>query len=412
VSFNAYNTRDPAQWLRLKHQEARATLDVVRAIHPDLKPRDIIFIVTNTIRAQLAVNKLAFVQRIDEKFEIGIQYGYRKISSGFEQEIQQLNQISKVDKSIHPLLFESGVEFVVPLGRKRDSTDGWFLVADFFESEEECDNDLIFIETMGNILMITLENIRLFEVAVEQRRIRDELEIAEKIQKQSLPNNFEIHPKLDIYAQTFAHFKVGGDFYDVFAANDEELYICIADVSGKGISAALLVSNLQANLHALFNARADYEKILLQLHGSLKRITKNERFVTLFLGKINLNDSTIEYINAGHNPPLHIDHKGNITELTEGCIPLGIMDLTHFQVGKKSFLPGDLIFLYTDGLSEQPNPEGELLDYQQLLNFLPTVMQKNAKEIIASTLTFAQNWAAGTPSADDITMMVVKNNGI
>ena len=410
MQFNAYNTLDPATLLKLKQQEAQAILDLVRSIKPDSKPSDLAFIVTNTIRAQLAVNKLIFAENdVEGKQQISVKYGFQEVAENFWSEIISIEEIFEIKQETKPLLFQMGVEFVVPLGRKKDPADGWFLIADFAESEAERNNDLMFIETVGNILMFSLDNIRLFEIQAEQRRMRDEMEIAEKIQKQSLPSNLDINSKLDIFAHTIAHLKVGGDFYDVHPLNDHELYICIADVCGKGIGAALLVASVQANLRALWGVNAGYDLIIKQLHQAVSYTTRNERFVTLFIGRIDTQAQTIEYINAGHNPPVLI-HNGKTTELSEGCIPLGIMPLEDYEIGKKPFLPGDVIFLYTDGLTEQENPQGEFLDYDRLLGFLKTVTTADSIQIVKTALRYAESYAEAMPTTDDITVMSVKFN--
>lgn len=232
------------------------------------------------------------------------------------------------------------------------------MIADFADSEAEAENDLIFIETIGNILIISLSNINYFHAKLKERDIMLELEVAGRLQKQALPSNFNISARLDIYAVNVAHYKVAGDFYDLLPLNANEIVFCIGDVSGKGIPAALLVANIQANIRALFNAEAPLHQIIKQLHNAIYSISTEEEFVTLFIGKLNLRKENIVYINAGHNPIFMVRKDGIIKELSKGCIPLGLLPLQDIEIGTEKFYPGDSLFLYTDGVVEEMNPSG------------------------------------------------------
>ena len=181
------------------------------------------------------------------------------------------------------------------------------MVGDFAHSIPEQQNDLIFMQTVVKILGIALENKRLFDEKVTQEALKRELTLAEEIQQRLLPRRFDLFPKVEASALNIPNLQVGGDFYDIVKAKDNCFYVCMADVAGKSISAALVMAVMQASLKALARNELPLEDIILSLHETLFAINQGEKFVTLFLGKIELEKQTITYINAGHNPPLLVN---------------------------------------------------------------------------------------------------------
>ncbi|MCS7073302.1 MAG: serine/threonine-protein phosphatase [Bacteroidia bacterium] len=402
--INAYNTNDPAKLLLLKRQEADAMLDVLRAVQPNLTAKHFIFIVVNTIRAQLGVKKILLVSRTQNEYHVLSNFGFSHLLNldfSFLGEIRFTQPCSPVFS-----LPEPSPEYIVPLGNKQNP-EAWFLVSEFADSDSEVENDLIFMETLGNILVITLNNIRLFEEKIAQQRIEQELELAEKIQKQLLASNFQIHPRTDIFALNLSHHKVGGDFYDLIPISEHEFYVCIADVAGKGIAAALMVSNLQANLRALVYAHDSPVQIIENLNKVFLGLTKGEHFVTLFLGRIDLATNTMKYINAGHNSPIFV-HDNQVLELSEGSIPVGILEMPFLHCSEIRIETGDRLFLYTDGIVEQNNPDGELLGLEPIRNLLVSLPNANSQTIVSESINLVQKFAQKEPAVDDISCMSIR----
>ena len=379
-------------------------LDVLRAVQPNLTAKQFIFIVVNTIRAQLGVKKILLVSRLANQFKIHTNFGFSHLSGldfSFLLDTKYTQPFPRNLDSPDPL-----PEFVIPLGNKQNP-DAWFLVSEFADTDSEAENDLIFMETLGNILVITLNNIRLFEEKMAQQRIEQELELAEQIQKQLLASNFQIHPSLDIYAVNLSHHKVGGDFYDLISISEDEFYVCMADVAGKGIAAALMVANLQANLRALVFAHDSPVLIIENLNKVFLGVTKGEHFVTLFLARIDLKAQKMKFINAGHNPPLFI-HQQSAKELTDGCIPVGIMEMPFLHCTEISFVPGDRIFLYTDGIVEQTNPAGDLIGWEPVKELVIALAENNSETIVSEAVSKVQQYAGTEPAVDDISCMNIR----
>jgi phosphoserine phosphatase RsbU/P len=405
---NAYNTSDPAVLLKLKRQEARIMLDIVRSIHPHSDPKSLVELVTNRITTQLDVMRLLLVTNISARFRVEINVNFPPVDISLFDCLFNIHVTSKVSDLPFEVFENIGAEFVIPLGRHYgEEPVGWFIIADFAESDAEVLNDIVFIETVGNILLISLENIYLFRERVAKELIQQELDVAAKIQKQSLPDTVQLHPKLDIHGVNIAHSKVAGDLYDVIQVTDEEFCFCIADVSGKGIAAALLVATLQANLRALARSGTPFHQMITTLHKIISAITNNEHFVTLFVAKLNVSTRKMAYVNAGHNPPFVVSDR-YVRELTKGCIPLGILPIESIEIGYERLDRNEMLFMYTDGIVEQFNPDDEMIGIEWTKDFLSKNSFLKAEEIAKQVIDTVNAHAAETGSNDDMSLLVVK----
>ena len=215
---------------------------------------------------------------------------------------------------------------------------------------------LHFIQTISNIIIVAIENIRLFQESLRQESMKKELELASKMQNMLIPDLSTL-PKNNKHCFTafyYPHMNVGGDYYDVIELSDEETGFCIADVSGKGISAALLMSNFQANLRALFTVDISLEMLIETLNGRVMKSAKGEKFITIFVGRYNSRTKELHYINAAHNPPVLYDcmEKTSIS-LTNGCVGIGMLDeIPTIKKGVVTMKNKSKLLCYTDGLIE------------------------------------------------------------
>lgn len=407
---NAYKTNDPEILLRLKRQEADALRDVLRSINrAALKPEQIFKIARNALLAQCNVRKMMFVYRSDSSYHIGIKHGFGKITMEGLQELPRHLEVRRTSAECFPHLHAMGAEYVVPVNHKNE-VGAWFLVSEFAETEAETENDLIFIETIGNVVSAAIENRALVHELVQQESLRRELELAEKIQRQLLTTDFDTLVGAEIYAENVSHHHIGGDFYDLITRGEKGFFLCIADVAGKGIGAALLMASLQAYWRALILSENDLESVVQKLHRNLHAITRGEQFVTFFIAHVRSLDHEIDYINAGHNPPVLISG-GQMKELKKGTIPLGIMDLPKIEEGTVPFGKGDMLFLYTDGLVEQHNAADEMLGSERVQASLMDLREASPKHIISELNGLFRQFAGDAIQEDDVTMMAVKFSG-
>ncbi|MEZ4773415.1 MAG: PP2C family protein-serine/threonine phosphatase [Bacteroidia bacterium] len=404
---NAYDTNDPKKLLDLKRLEAAALLDVLRTInHYELNIIQLCTIARNVLRAQLGVKKMSFFYETSEVWKEGMRLGFDGFSEDAVLEMLVLKKTTPIKNKLQPHLAKLGVEYVVPIVN-RGASKAYFCIADFADSEMETQNDLIFIETLGNILSVGITNKQLFQEKVQQEFLRKELEVAETIQKQLLISDFSRFAEIDVFGVNIAHHGVGGDFFDVIKKGKGNTLVCIADVAGKGIGAALLMSNLQANLRALSAQYDDLRSIIRDLNTILYDITTGEKFVTLFIAKIDTDNKVITYINAGHNYPIFL--KGQETlRLESGCTILGIIPSVEIDESELTFSSGDTLFTFTDGVVEQSNTEGEMFGSERLVEKLKKIQGKNAKEIVEIIGEELSGFAGEEDATDDITMLSVK----
>ncbi|MEO0470071.1 MAG: PP2C family protein-serine/threonine phosphatase [Bacteroidota bacterium] len=404
---NVYNTTDPQKLLDLKRQEADALLDVMRTINQnDLKVAQLCQITKYVLLAQLGVRKMAFYYQEKDDWYEGMRHGFAELSDAAKLEVFSFDKTEVIDPERHPSLSEIKAEFVVPISHREDMQAA-FVIAEFADTDVEAQNDLLFIETLGNILSVAIRNRQLFQEQMEQEFLRKELEVAGTIQSQMLISNFSRFKEIDVYGLNFAHHGVGGDFYDVIKKGKGVTFVCIADVSGKGIGAALLMSNLQANLRALCAQYTDPIPIVEDLNQVLYPITKGEKFVTLFLARIDADTRTITYVNAGHNYPIFVSNS-ELTHLESGCIFLGFMPSIEAKASQMSFEKDDILFMYTDGLIEQENNTGEMFGQTRVEHQLILHEERSSEKIIHHVMQDLEDFSVQTEAVDDITMLSVK----
>jgi sigma-B regulation protein RsbU (phosphoserine phosphatase) len=405
---NVYQTDDPHRLLQLKRLEADAMLDVLRTINlTDTTAEQLSLIARNVLRAQLGVRKVTFFYEFEGEWREGMRLGFDPLSVHALEELILYTKTSKVTKGIAPRLFELGAEYVVPI-INRDAPSAYFVIAEFADSEMEAQNDLIFIETLGNIMNVAIRNRQLMNEKLTQESLKRELEVAETIQKQLLISDFSRFREIDVWGLNVPHHRIGGDYLDVIKRGKGSTFVCIADVAGKGIAAALLMSNLQANLRALCAQSDDPVEIVYELNEILYQVTQGERFVSLFLAKIDSLNKKLAFVNAGHNYPLFINSSGQITELSTGAALIGIMPELSVQSGSMDYAEGDNLLMYTDGVVEQMNQEGEMYGTVRLVDLLKKVNGKASQDISNRIRQEVSYFANGVEVHDDLTVLNVR----
>ncbi len=256
---------------------------------------------------------------------------------------------------------------------------------------------------------------KLTETTAAKERIESELKIASEIQMGILPKKFPPFPdrtEFDVFATIKPAKEVGGDFYDFFFIDQEHLCFIIADVSGKGIPAAIFMAVTRTLIKAIATPGMTSGEILTKVNEELCIGNDSNMFVTVFCGILNTKTGEVIYTNAGHNPPLII-HKGKEVTWLEGerNIMAGAMEQFVYKTEKFILQDGDKVFMYTDGVTEAMNEREELFTDDRLEKEIITIQEKPVREIVAGIMEKVVSFAHGAPQSDDITMMVVKFNG-
>ncbi len=267
--------------------------------------------------------------------------------------------------------------------------------------------DLLFFSTLSGMIAEKIQNATLAEIAREKQRLDAELRIAAQIQSQLLPSDLPSVDGYEIAAFNRACTEVGGDYYDVFAA-DSRIVIAVADVAGKGIGAAMLMSNLQAALRIRSDTSKDVGEVLQSLNADLIDRVGEGRFITCFLMSLDPQTGKVAYANAGHNPPIVVRGGKQIERVEAAGLPLAILVESDYEAHSITLEPSDLILLYSDGVTECFNKDGELFGEERLEAILKQISPQSAKDVIKTIVGALDEFRQDRPFSDDVTLVVVK----
>jgi len=269
------------------------------------------------------------------------------------------------------------------------------------------------IEVVPPVLMIGMISIghllRGYIIRDRQRRAQEqELAVARRIQQDLLPRSVLAVNGLEVLGANKPCFEVGGDYFDYFNLADGRIALAIADVAGKGVPAALLMSNLQAILRAECARGTEVPQVPTQANRQLmESLGGNSKFVTFFYGALDPAARRLSYSNAGHNPPLVVRKDGTIEELATGGLILGVFPMAEYDEGSVDLRAGDLVVLFTDGVTEAESRHGLYSD-ERLQELLLRERERSAKEIAQAILDDVDLFSHGRHQTDDVTVVVVK----
>jgi len=270
------------------------------------------------------------------------------------------------------------------------------------------DDDLQVLTLLASQVAIIIEKVMLHEQLIEKKRLQGQLEVARQVQLELLPPNDPELPGFDISAYNFPTEEVSGDYYDWVRIYDDQIGLVIADVAGKGIPAALLMVFLRASLRAAthigYATHISMAKVNFLLWESIER----NQFITAFYGILDASNRTLHYSNAGHNPPLLIDAQGTARFIEWGEQPLGMFRDTRYHEHYHTFRPGEILVLYTDGVTEALSPNGEEFGRDRLITAVKRGSTLSARELIASMQRDVYQWTDGVGLTDDATFFVIK----
>lgn len=264
------------------------------------------------------------------------------------------------------------------------------------------------LTTLASVAAIRVENARLVEARFQQERLERELQLAMEIQQRFQPTAPPSVPGYELQGISFPCYEIGGDYYDFIQREDGRLVIALGDVSGKGTAAALLMSSLHAAIHAQTGSHDTLVKTISAVNRYLADNIPSNRFVTLFYAELDPESGAVSFLNAGHNPPLIVHAAGTVEQLASGGLPLGIKADADYREGRTHLQMGDVLVIYSDGVTEAASPSGEEFGPTRLYEVVSRNVDASAAGIrdrIESALT---KFSQGTQAADDITLVIVK----
>ncbi|MEO8209036.1 MAG: PP2C family protein-serine/threonine phosphatase [bacterium] len=300
---------------------------------------------------------------------------------------------------IIPSIIKNEMDNLICLGKKLNNT---------------CytDADIEFLESIVNLSLISIQNSELFKEYLDKQKIENELKIAREIQLALLPTEIPKFRNYDLAGMNLPAMQVGGDYYDIIKLTDTKLAIVIADVSGKGTPASLLMANIQSAVHSylkLYEENSfDLAKVTEKINELIYENTSAEKFITFFWGILDSENNSFQFINAGHNPPVLLK-KDKIIQLTEGGFMIGILDFgVTYEVGKVNLDKDDIIVFYTDGVTEAMNKNGDEFGEEKLINVLQENKNQSPENILENIKNSLVVFTKDTSQYDDITLIVLK----
>jgi sigma-B regulation protein RsbU (phosphoserine phosphatase) len=297
-------------------------------------------------------------------------------------------------------------EMVAPIISNTEVIGVFDLESDELNAYSE--DDLQVLMLLASQVAIIIEKVMLHEQLIEKKRLEGQLEVARQVQLELLPAKDPQLAGYDISAYNFPTEEVSGDYYDWVKIYDDQIGLVIADVSGKGVPAALLMAFLRASLRAAthigYSPHISMAKVNYLLWESIER----NQFVTAFYGILDVTNKTLTYTNAGHNPPILLDKDGNHRFIERGSVPLGMFRDTRYHEYYLTTEPGEVLVLYTDGVTEAQNPQGEEFGRERLAEAVKAHRQLGARELITTVHKEVIAWTDGRGATDDVTFFVIK----
>ncbi|MEK6756089.1 MAG: SpoIIE family protein phosphatase [Bacteroidota bacterium] len=400
-----------------KYQELNTLFDLGKEFNVALDSDKVIRLLTFSLMGQIGVSRYAFC--LDDNGKLKLVASKLDRELGSEEVLRQLFGLRNADlvenlarlkrfKLVASELQRVGIAAVVPM-QLQNQVKGAVLLGEKLRGGSYSKADLEFLYSLANLAIISIENARLFREALEKQKMEDELAIAREIQQGLLPRSIPKIPGFEVSAVNIPSKQVGGDYYDVIPISHGEHIFAIGDVSGKGTPAALLMASVQASLRAFAPMGLSLSEATGRINDLTCLSTGHDKFITFFWGCLNQETREFRYVNAGHNPPFLLRATGEIERLDVGGIILGLMKtVTPYPEGVVTLKSGDVIVMFTDGVSEAMNANEEDFTEPRLEEVLKSCRSLSAQQIIFDVQRALEAYTRGTPQSDDITMLVLK----
>lgn len=374
--------------LELKEFKLTSLLEVTRAINDNFSIEKLLSIYQYILRDQLGISRLLLFNYDDEKWVCSLKFGAKSQSKKIkvEKDLAHIKDITVIESSSQESL--NSFDIVIPVYHKNKAL-AYLLLGDLHEDRLQISPTIThmpFIQTLTNIIIVAIENKRFANKSLDQERTNKELELAREMQKMLFPSQLPKNNRLEVAAHYESKHLVGGDYYDFIQLNNEEYVMCIADVSGKGMGAAIVMSNFQANLRAIIkynHQNLTMQELVKLLNQSVNESVKGEKFITFFIAYYNSTKRILKYINAGHNYPVFTDGI-NAKFLNKGCVGLGMFEeIPNIEMEEIEVRKNETLLCYTDGLVELENEDDEAFEDERLVALIHEKFHLGMEELNA-----------------------------
>ena len=394
--------------VELQDYKLGALLEVTRAINARASEEDLLEHFRHTLAEYLGIDRLVLYTSISGEWRC-------MLTTGVEGALPPVAASTTFEEgqrvTLNSTAGEEVFDVVVPVKQDQEVL-AYVLAGDTKEGVgvSPVVKHLNFITTLTNVLVVALHNRRLSEAAIRQEATRRELELAAEMQALLVPTEWPEDPDVEVSAYYRPHREVGGDYYDLFPVEGDRLMFCMADVSGKGVSAAFLMSNFQANLRAILQTESeDLERSIRMLNERVMSNARGEKYITLFVARYDRKTRQLMYINCGHNPPLLMGPDGTAQQLVNGSVGLGMFsEIPSVDLGEVTIARDSVLVCYTDGLVEQENEEGVPFGMQRMERLVRERRGMEVGQIQSALLEAVEDFRGAEPTFDDTALMLAR----
>ncbi|MDF1543747.1 MAG: SpoIIE family protein phosphatase [bacterium] len=384
-------------------------------------------IISEILKTSLLVGQVYFVLFDDEVEEYALLPGedvpHREVIGRDDLMLRAINLLDRPtdmstlsdymeNSKLGALLEKNKVRLVLPM---KDSQHllGFLALTDKITGYRYSSEDLNLLGVLSNQMVSALTNARLYVESLERIRLQEEVTMARQIQLDLLPSAPPILSCTEIHAQSTPSRTIGGDFYDFIDLGDDRVGVVIADASGKGMPAALMIAQTQAMIRSELHNGNSISTMLANVNQQIVQATSSEKYVTLFYGELNTRTHEFSYANAGHNCPLLVRSCGDVEFLQKGGPIIGALPGMQYEESTVKLETDDLLFLFTDGLSEAMNEREEEYTEERICEFIVSHRDHDPESILRSIVEDVRTHDPSTPPQDDTTIIALKmNNGL
>jgi len=403
------------QTLNQKLQDLRTLLELVQSLTSTLQPEEVARLLVLTLSGRWAVSRYALIAHKEGHPEVRLHRGLELPDwDCLEPNEAAISGPCRVDdlpdSHLKTALVKKKGAIVLPL-RSSEQWLGLLALGTRIGGRDYSDSDLEFGWGLVAQAVVAFENCWYFQETLEKRKIEQEVEVAAGIQQQLFPSSLPAIEGFEIAARSLAARTVGGDYYDCLPMGEGEdagHLLCVADISGKGIPASLLMSSIQATLRALLTESPPLLDLVSRTSKLLYDTTPSNKYATAILCAIQAGRDQIDYVCGGHNDGLLLKPDGTVVHLASTGPPVGLLPMIPFEQAEVSMEAGDLLALYSDGVVEAQNEAEDEFEEERFLTVLQESRELPAEQVIDQVFQAVEEFVGKAPQHDDITLMIVK----
>ncbi|MBT3448903.1 MAG: SpoIIE family protein phosphatase [Bacteroidetes Order II. Incertae sedis bacterium] len=404
-----------------KVQQLNTLFDLSQEFNSTVDRSGLVKLLTFALMGQMLVKEHVFLirsmsddTRTDSGVHIVTAKGIRKdeLSSDVTEALCKVEELVLLDGENTPegceILKEKGFSLILPI-RQQGEVGALLCLGAKMTGQAYQPDEIEFLYALGNLAFVSLHNSYLVDDQLEKERLEEEMRLAREIQERLQPTELPKFDGIETASLALPSRHVAGDYFDAIELDKDRILYAIADVTGKGVPASLLMSNLQACLRILVPLDLSLEEGTAHMNRVITENTGYDKFITYFHGVFNKKDSSFKYVNAGHNPPTLVRADGSIELLEEGGLLLGVLAGMPYESGTVTLNPGDVLAMFTDGVTEAMSPEGEEWGEERLEPLLASIRTKTAEAILDDVHEAIKEFTHNAPIlSDDLTMIVLK----